>query len=196
MRLFITIIAVLMGIWVIPFLLPVESGLKFGLPYRVFFSLIAIFGGFWFYLLRMPSTPPLKSTPRALASVALVYLLSISAIVLLANLAPQFVFEGKSASGATAEEKGKAVFNDPNIGCFLCHSVAGSGGTRGPELSHIATNAGHRKPGMSVEDYLKESILNPGAFVVPPFDNTMPPNVQRLSPEALSDLLAYLKGLR
>ncbi len=196
MRLFITLVAVLVGIWVIPFLLPVESGMKFGLPYRVFFSLIAIFGGFWFYLLRMPSTPPLKSTPRALASVALVYLLSIGGIVLFANLAPQFAFEDKSALGATAEEKGKAVFNDPNVGCFLCHSVAGSGGTRGPDLSHVATNAGNRKAGMLVEDYLKESLLKPSAFVVPPFDNIMPPIAQRLSPEALSDLLAYLKGLK
>lgn len=196
MRLFITLIAVLVGIWGIPFLLPVESGLKFGLHYRVFFSLIAIFGGFWFYLLRMPSTPPLKSTPLALASVALVYLLSISAIVLFANLAPQFAFEGKSTSGATAEEKGKSVFNDPNVGCFLCHSVAGSGGTRGPDLSHIATNAGNRKPGMSAENYIRESLLNPSAFVVSPFDNIMPPLAQRLSPEALNDLLAYLRGLK
>ncbi len=195
MRFFITLFGVLAAIWVIPPLLPVESGLKFGVPYRVFFSFIAVFGGFWFYLLRMPSMAPLKSPRRAVASIALVFLLSIGAIVLFANLAPQFAFEGKAASGATARDRGKAMFNDPSAGCFLCHTVAGSGGTRGPDLSHVGAVAGNRKPGMSAEDYLKESLMNPGAFVVPPFDNIMPP-FSRLSPEAINDLLAYLRELK
>ena len=195
MRLFVTLVGVLAAIWVIPFLLPVESGLKFGVPYRVFFSLIAVFGGFWFYLLRMPSMAPVKSTRKAVASIALVFVLSTGTIVLFANLAPQFAFEGKSASGATAGERGKALFNDASAGCFLCHVVAGSGGARGPDLSHVGAVAGNRRPGMSAEDYLKESLMNPVAFVVPPFDNIMPP-FSRLSPEAINDLLAYLRELK
>ena len=196
MRLFITLFAILAAIWVMPILLPVESGLKFGVPYRVFFTLIAIFGGLWFFLLRLPSTPPLKSTRRALGSVALVYILSIGAIVLFANLAPQFAFEGKGSAADTPVENGKVVFNDPNAGCFLCHAIGGVGGTRGPDLSHVATMASKRRPGMAAEDYLKESLFNPGAYVVPTYDNIMPPIAQRLPPEKLSDLLNYLMTLK
>lgn len=196
MRRLITLSAVLAAIWIIPALLPVESGLKFGPPYRVFFSSIVIFGGLWFYLLGMPPTPPVKSSSKALAGIVLVFLLSIGAIVLIANLAPQFAFEGKSASAATGEERGKALFNNAKAGCFLCHTVAGSGGTRGPDLSHIGTVAENRKPGMSADDYLKESLLEPSTYVVPPFENIMPPIAQNLSSEELSDLLAYLKGLK
>lgn len=196
MRLFITLFGVLAAIWVIPFLLTVESGLKFGVPYRVFFSLIAVFGGFWFYLLRMPSMSPVKSTRKAVASIVLVFVLSTGTIVLFANLAPQFAFDGKTASGATAGERGKALFNDPSAGCYLCHAIGGAGGTRGPDLSHVATMASKRRPGMAAEDYLKESLLNPGAYVVPTYDNIMPPITQRLPPEKLSDLLNYLMTLK
>lgn len=196
MRLFFVLLLIVGAIWLIPALLSVESGLKFGWPYRVFFTLIALFGGFWFHLLRMPSMPPLKSARAALGSVVLVYLASIGMVVLFANLAPQFTFEGVRLSGTTAEERGKALFNDPNMGCFLCHAVAGSGGTRGPDLSHIGTTAGKRRPGMSADDYLKESLLDPSGYVVAPYDNIMPPIAQRLDPEALGDLISYLKGLR
>lgn len=196
MRLFLTIVAVVAAVWLIPLFLSVESGLRFGWPYRVLFILVILFSGFLFYLLRTPAMPPLRSTRRALAGLVLVFVVSIGAIVALANLAPQFAFKGAGSVGATAQERGKALFNNPNVGCFLCHTVAGSGGTRGPDLSHITTIAGNRRPGMSAEDYLRESLLNPSVFVVSPYDNIMPPIAQRLSLEELGDLIAYLKGLK
>ncbi|MBI4286824.1 MAG: c-type cytochrome [Chloroflexi bacterium] len=196
MRILIAVVAIIALIWLLPLFLSVESGLKFGLPYRVFFSLIVIFVGFVFYLLRAPDMPSPKSAGRAVASVAIVFVASIGLIVLFANLAPQFAFESKGSAAGTPIESGKAIFNDPNAGCFLCHAVGGAGGTRGPDLSHVATVASKRRPAMSAEDYLKESLLNPSAYVVPTFDNIMPPIAQRLPPEKLNDLLTYLMTLK
>lgn len=196
LRLVLIIAVMVLAVWLVPLFLSVESGLKFGWPYRIFFTLIIFFGVFLFYLLRSPALPPLKSTGKAFGSILLVFAVSIGAIVLLANLAPQFAFEGPAAAGTTALERGKALFNDPNVGCFLCHAVGGSGGTRGPDLSHVASAAAKRRPAMSAEDYLRESLLTPGAYVVSPYDNLMPPIAQRLSPEELDNLLAYLLSLR
>lgn len=196
LRLLIIVVAVAAAPWLVPPLLSEESGLKFGWPYGMFFTLVTLFGGFLFYLLGAPTTPPLSSMGRALGGVVLVFLVSIGAIVLLANLTPQFAFEASSSAAATAQERGKALFNGPKVGCFLCHAVGGSGGTRGPDLSHVASVAGRRRAGMSAEDYLRQSLSDPSAYVVSPYDNIMPSMAQGLSPEALSDLLTYLLSLK
>ncbi|MBI2916639.1 MAG: cytochrome c [Chloroflexi bacterium] len=195
MRLVLAFGVVVAGIWLVPLFLTVESGLKFGPPYQALFTLLALFGGLVVYLLRAPAMAPPKSASRAMAGVALVFLVTIGGVVLLANVAPQFAFEGTGEAAATGPERGRVLFFDVKVGCFLCHSVQGSGGTRGPDLTHVATSAGSRKPGMSAEEYLRESLMSPSSFVVPPFDNIMPPFAQRLTPEQVGDLLAYLQGL-
>lgn len=195
MRLLIFTIGLVAAVWLVPFLVSEESGLKFGWPYSLFFTLIIFFGGSFFYLLRVSAMPALKSARRAFVGVALVFIISTGGIALIANLAPQFVFEASGPAAATSQERGKALFNDPKAACFLCHAVGGSGGTRGPDLSHIALVSGNRRPGMSSEAYLRQSLLEPGAFVVPSYDNIMPPIAQGLSSEELSDLLTYLTSL-
>lgn len=192
MRILLGVITVIAIIWLIPPFLSVESGLRFGVPYRVFFSLFTLFAGFLFYLLSAPALPPFKSEGGALGSAVLVFVASTGMIVLLANLAPQFTYEGEASTAATPQERGKAIFNDPSVGCFLCHQADGPGGTRGPDLTHVASRAGNRKPGLSAEDYLKESLLNPSAFVVPSYDNIMPPIAQQLPTEKFDALIAFL----
>ena len=196
MRIIISVLALIALIWLSPIFLSLQTGLRLGLPYRVFFTLFVLFAGAFFYLLRSPPMSPFKSTRRALATVFIVFAASVGFIVLLSNLAPQFAFESAASATANAGEKGKAIFNDPNMGCFLCHTINGAGGTRGPNLSHVASIASQRRPGMSAEDYLRESINNPGAYVVPTFDNIMPPISQRLSAEELNNLIEYLKTLK
>ena len=44
--------------------------------------------------------------------------------------------------------------------------VAKSGGAVGPNQSNIGTQAATRKPGLSAEEYIRESIVNPNALVV------------------------------
>ena len=50
--------------------------------------------------------------------------------------------------------------------CSQCHAIEGVAiGLIGPDQSHIATDAATRKPGMSAEEYIRESIVAPESFV-------------------------------
>ena len=64
--------------------------------------------------------------------------------------------------GDTAE--GEALFAGGS--CASCHTIEGlTSGSIGPDLTHLGTDAASRKPGMSAEDYITESIRDPEAFV-------------------------------
>ena len=55
-------------------------------------------------------------------------------------------------------------------GCPACHTIPdipNAAGQIGPDLSNIGSNAATRREGYSAEEYLRESILNPNAFIVP-----------------------------
>lgn len=50
--------------------------------------------------------------------------------------------------------------------CNTCHQIEGlAAGLIGPDLTHIATDAGTRIPGTSAEQYIRESITNPEEFI-------------------------------
>jgi mono/diheme cytochrome c family protein len=52
--------------------------------------------------------------------------------------------------------------------CGNCHVIAGmpgADGEVGPDLSKLGTMAGSRKPNMSAKEYIRESILDPDAFI-------------------------------
>src|SRR5438067_7345107 len=85
--------------------------------------------------------------------------------------------------------------------CGTCHTIAGvpgMNGAIGPELTHVGTVAASRKPGMSAEDYLNESIVNPTAFIVPGFPPAMPPNGgdPNLDDQKRAAIVAYLLSLK
>ena len=85
--------------------------------------------------------------------------------------------------------------------CGTCHTIAGvpgMNGAIGPELTHVGTVAATRKPGMSAEDYLNESIVNPTAFIVPGFPPAMPPNGgdPNLDDQKRAAIVTYLLSLK
>jgi mono/diheme cytochrome c family protein len=96
------------------------------------------------------------------------------------------------AAGAANGSPGAQLFAAQ--GCSGCHIVKGQGGAIGPNLSTIGTVAGTRKPGMSAEDYIRESVTNPNAFVVPTFQPGVMPGTygQTLSQDQLNQLIQYL----
>ncbi|HEY7625338.1 MAG TPA: cytochrome c [Candidatus Limnocylindria bacterium] len=84
-----------------------------------------------------------------------------------------------------------------SVGCANCHEPGLFGRRLGPPLDHAGTLAGTRRAGMSAADYLRESIVDPGAYVVPGYQDSMPRDLGRdLSPTDLDDLVAYLLSLR
>lgn len=98
---------------------------------------------------------------------------------------------------STPEGRGQAVFLQ-NV-CTACHTITGlSSGTIGPVLDGLVTRAATRVSGLTAEEYIRQSILTPSAYVVDGFpDNTMPQNFGTvLSADQLNDLIAFLLTLK
>ena len=92
-------------------------------------------------------------------------------------------------------ERGKQVYREKS--CATCHQVGTEGGTAGPALTHIGTGAQTRKAGTSAGDYIRKSIVDPGAYVVPGYPDAMLRGLdQGLTPQDLDDLVGYLLTLK
>ena len=79
-------------------------------------------------------------------------------------------------------------------GCSGCHAIDQV--VVGPAIGGIATRGSERKPGLSAEAYIRESIETPGAFVVDGFPNLMPSLRGSMSDEEFDALVAYLLTLK
>ena len=79
--------------------------------------------------------------------------------------------------------------------CSTCHSIDGTTGL-GPSLQGIATTAETRVPGLSAEEYITQSIMDPNAFVVDGFPaGLMPQNfAETLTTQDISNVVAFLLG--
>ena len=100
---------------------------------------------------------------------------------------------GALATAGLAQAKtGEQIFTA--AGCAGCHTFgpAGSNATIGPNLDELAAAAGNREPGKSAEEYVRESLLAPGAFLAPGFGNSMPSFEGRLTDEQIQTLVDYL----
>lgn len=88
-------------------------------------------------------------------------------------------------------------------GCLLCHKITEQGNNRGPDLRGVGGRAEVRKPGMSAEAYLMESLVDPGAYVVEEFATaggaSIMPSADRppadMSATELKALVAFLQSL-
>lgn len=95
---------------------------------------------------------------------------------------------------ADPAEAGRLVFN--RYGCVACHTLddAGANGTVGPELNGIGERAGTRVEGLDAEEYIRQSIVDPGAYVVEGFDDGLMPRDfgERMSEAELNAIVNYL----
>jgi mono/diheme cytochrome c family protein len=101
--------------------------------------------------------------------------------------------QGALASAGLAQAKtGDQIFTA--AGCAGCHtfSPAGSNGTIGPNLDDLAAAAGKREPGKSAEEYIRESLTKPDAFLVEGFGNAMPSFEGRLTDQQVQAVIDYL----
>jgi len=117
--------------------------------------------------------------------------------VVLLCIAFALVFVGCAPEAPATEPvaRGRQLYH--SLGCANCHELNLFGQPLGPPLDHVGTLAGTRRPGVSAEDYVRQSILDPGAFVVPGYQDSMPRDLGRdLSPTDLDALVAYLLSLK
>ncbi|MFW6174754.1 MAG: c-type cytochrome [Chloroflexota bacterium] len=91
-------------------------------------------------------------------------------------------------------EAGAEVF-EAN-GCSGCHST-GDDTVVGPGLAGVWDRAGERVSDMSAEEYVRESIRDPDAYIVDGFsEGTMQTFTEsQISESELQDLMAYLRTL-
>jgi cytochrome c oxidase subunit 2 len=98
------------------------------------------------------------------------------------------------SSGGPLSAAGEKIFAE--LGCSTCHRIETQG--RGPNLQGIFGRPVLLQDGRTVtadENYIRESILDPGAKVVNGFKPVMPTFQGLVSDEQLNALVAYVKSL-
>jgi nitric oxide reductase subunit C len=120
---------------------------------------------------------------------------------------------GRRAAAAPSDDPvamGESLFHAAPPGCAACHSLSPGVVMAGPPLANMATRAAevvasdaYTGAAETAEDYVRESILEPSAHIVPGdlFSagglSFMPDNYSDLlTPEQIEHLVAYLMTLR
>jgi mono/diheme cytochrome c family protein len=80
--------------------------------------------------------------------------------------------EGGNVTPAQLVKAGEEIYKTKGT-CEVCHRI-GQKGTRAPDLAGVGGRAAKMKPGTSGKQYLIESLINPGAFVVEGYPPIMP----------------------
>ena len=95
---------------------------------------------------------------------------------------------GRESSSGDGENGGEALFAE--LGCGSCHALeaANTTGTSGPNLDNLPQLA--RRAGQPLEAFVRESIVNPGAYEEPGFEVEMPPF--QLPEQELDALVSFL----
>lgn len=100
-------------------------------------------------------------------------------------------FKPKAASMV---EAGKQIWDQNR--CFTCHT--GENTVRGPSLNGIFGATRTMDDGSTAvadEDYLRQSIVDPGRRLVKGYDPTMQPYQDRLTEEDILSLIEYIKSM-
>jgi cytochrome c2 len=102
---------------------------------------------------------------------------------------------------AARADAGRSLYMEGNLGtntgCRICHSLDPGVVLVGPSFDGVATRAANRVPGLSAEEYLRQSILEPDAYVVEGFPKgQMLQNFgELLTEEDIDNLIAFLLTL-
>lgn len=109
----------------------------------------------------------------------------------------------ESAPPEASDEVAKAFVKGTCIGCHTIPGVPGANGMVGPNLSNIGVEGATYVEGLSAEEYIRQSIEDPEAFITPecptgpcPSGVMSPAFGQMLSPEELDGIVAYLASLK
>ena len=115
------------------------------------------------------------------------------------------------AAGGPNAEAGKELFNQTvlagNAGCNTCHTLEAGKVLVGPSFAGLGTRAGSTVAGMSAEDYLRQSIMDPNAHLatgcnINDLAASCNPDIMlkdwgtKLTPQQIDDLIAYFMTLK
>ncbi len=103
---------------------------------------------------------------------------------------------GGAAAHESLAERGERVVK--NAGCLNCHNIEGPVKV-GPDWHGLFGRKVLLEGGQTVtadEEYLRESLVDPGAKIVKGFPNVMPTYKTTLSKDDLDAVVAYLKTLK
>lgn len=122
-------------------------------------------------------------------------------IALVAALALAACGGGGSSSGPNPEH-GKQLYNSKTLGsksaegCVTCHAYDATKGddSKAPFTQGTGTRAASRVPGLTAEQYIRESIQTPDAYVVEKYKagDMYQEWAKDLSKQDFEDLVAYL----
>lgn len=94
---------------------------------------------------------------------------------------------------------GQLLYNSDTLACYGCHVA--QAGEAAPALDGTLTRAEETRladpalDGYTVTQYLVESIVQPGHYIAPGYNNVMPNNFgDRLTLQDLADLLIFLES--
>lgn len=127
------------------------------------------------------------------------YVMLLSFAMILASLLLAACGGSDDANAADAgEQLFKQVTIDNTPGCKTCHSLEPDIVIVGPSMAGIASRAGDMVSGLSAEDYLRQSILEPDAYIVEGYPTSIMPNVwnEKLTEEQVDSLVGYLLTLK
>lgn len=93
--------------------------------------------------------------------------------------------------------KGQTIGSAGSPGCITCHSLEPGVTLVGPAQNDVGARAASRVEGLSAEEYLRQSILEPNAHIVDGFaEGLMYQNYAEELPEpVVNDLIAYMLTL-
>jgi len=103
---------------------------------------------------------------------------------------------------AGSAQAGEKLFQQATIGnqagCATCHSLEAGVILVGPSLADIGSQADKRVSGLSAQEYLRQSIVDPNAYTLDGFAANVMPMVwsDELTEEQVDDLIAFLLTLK
>lgn len=183
-------------IWVGTPLTPEGWGLRFPMGYRVFFSVMLALGILFFWFLGKETVRTPQSALGVVASLISVIVMTIGILVVAGSVYPQFDIPRveTEVGEVTPSQRGEALFFSGSAGCFRCHTISGTGGTRGPDLTDVKSRAANRVSGLEAADYLLQKIAQGAtySYQVPEYVPMMPAFGKTLSDEEIGDIAEYL----
>ena len=99
---------------------------------------------------------------------------------------------GQAGGGAAGGPSGKALFT--SNGCDGCHTFkpANATGKVGPDLDKLPEYA--RQAGQPLEEFIRESIVKPDAYIEPGFQKGVMPSFSSLPASQVDALVTFLEG--